>query len=95
MTYIWMAIFGLIAGVIAKIIMPGKDLGGILVMLCIGIGGSILGGFIGNLLGFASADSSSLLSFGLVFSVLVALLILYVWKKHIAPNFFKYNTPRV
>ena len=95
MTYIWMAIFGLIAGGIAKMIMPGKDPGGILVTLCIGIGGSVLGGFIGNLLGFSSADSNSLFSFGLVFSVLGALLILYVWKKHIAPNFFKDDTPQV
>ena len=75
--------------------MPSKEPGGILVTLCIGIGGSVLGGFIENLLGFASADSSSLLGFGLVFSVFGALLILFVWKKHIATNFFKDNTPQV
>lgn len=43
MTYIWWAIFGLIAGGIAKLIMPGKDPGGFIVTALIGIGGAILG----------------------------------------------------
>ena len=86
MSYLWMALFGLIAGGIAKLIMPGKDPGGILVTMLIGIGGSILGSFVGNLLGFASAGSNNLFSMGLVFSVLGALLILYIWKKIVAPK---------
>ena len=94
MTYIWLAIFGLIAGGIAKMIMPGKDPGGLLVTLLIGIGGSILGGFVGNALGFESAGSNNLLSMGLVFAVLGSLLILFIWKKYIAPNFFKDQTPQ-
>ncbi len=94
MTYVWLAIFGLIAGGIAKIIMPGKDPGGLLVTLLIGIGGSILGGFVGNSLGFESASSSNLFSMGLVFAVLGSLLILFIWKKFIAPNFFKDQTPQ-
>jgi uncharacterized membrane protein YeaQ/YmgE (transglycosylase-associated protein family) len=94
MTYIWWAIFGLIAGGIAKLIMPGKDPGGFLVTAVIGIVGSIIGGTVGNALGFESAGSSNLLSMGLVFAVLGALLVLYVWKKFIAPNFFKDQTPQ-
>lgn len=94
MNYVWLAIFGLIAGGIAKIIMPGKDPGGLLVTLLIGIGGSILGGFVGNSLGFESASSSNLFSMGLVFAVLGSLLILFIWKKFIAPNFFKDQTPQ-
>lgn len=86
MTYIWWAIFGLIAGGIAKLIMPGKDPGGFIVTALIGIGGSIVGGLVGNSLGFESATSSNLFSMGLVFSVLGALLILFIWKKLIAPN---------
>ncbi len=81
-----MALFGLIAGGIAKLIMPGKDPGGLLVTMLIGIGGSILGSFVGNALGFATAGSNNLFSMGLVFSVLGALLILYIWKKIVGPK---------
>ena len=45
-------IVGLIAGVLAKWIMPGKDPGGIIVTIIIGIVGGLLGGFIGTQLGF-------------------------------------------
>ena len=93
MTYIWWAVFGLIAGAIAKLIMPGKDPGGFIVTALIGIGGAILGGFIGNALGFESAGGSGL-GFSLIWAVLGGLLILYVWKKIIAPNFFKDQTPQ-
>ena len=96
MTYLWIALFGLIAGGIAKAIMPGKDPGGILATLGIGIGGSIVGSFIGNALGFESAGSSNIFSMGLVFAVIGALLILYVWKKFIGPKLFpdNNNTPQ-
>lgn len=95
MEYVWLAVFGLIAGGIAKAIMPGKDPGGLLVTALIGIGGSILGSIVGGMLGFESAGSNNLFSMGLVFSVLGALLILFVWKKYIAPNVFKDQTPQV
>lgn len=94
MTFIWWAIFGLIAGGIAKLIMPGKDPGGILVTMIIGIGGSILGGFVGNSLGFESAGSTNLFSMGLLFSIFGGVAILYIWRKYIAPNFFKDETPK-
>jgi uncharacterized membrane protein YeaQ/YmgE (transglycosylase-associated protein family) len=95
---IWTAIFGLIAGAIAKFIMPGKDPGGLLVTMLIGIAGSFLGAFVGGkILGVESAYSKNIFSMALVFSVLGALLILFVWKKYIAPNFFKGdgNLPQV
>ena len=47
---LWFAIFGLIVGAIAKLIMPGKDPGGIIVTAIIGMVGSIVGTFIGRLL---------------------------------------------
>ncbi|HYK21251.1 MAG TPA: GlsB/YeaQ/YmgE family stress response membrane protein [Pyrinomonadaceae bacterium] len=52
-------IFGLIAGLIAKAIMPGKDPGGFIVTTLLGIVGAIIGGFIGRLLfGYGSASNS-------------------------------------
>ncbi len=47
----WIVI-GLIAGVIAKFLMPGKDPGGFIITILIGIAGGVIGGFIGSLLGF-------------------------------------------
>ncbi len=46
----WLAwiIFGLIAGAVAKFIMPGKDPGGFIVTILIGIGGAVLGGWLGS-----------------------------------------------
>jgi len=46
-------VFGLIAGVIAKLIMPGKDPGGWIITIALGIGGSFVGGYLAGLLGFA------------------------------------------
>jgi uncharacterized membrane protein YeaQ/YmgE (transglycosylase-associated protein family) len=49
--FIGWVVVGLIAGVLAKLIMPGKDPGGIIVTILIGIVGGLLGGFIGSQLG--------------------------------------------
>ncbi len=46
--------FGLIVGILAKLLMPGKGLGGIIVTILIGIAGSFIGGFISSFLGFGS-----------------------------------------
>ncbi len=89
MSIVWWAIFGLVAGGIAKLIMPGKEPGGYLVTAGVGIGGSIIGGFVGNLLGFESASGTNVFGMGLVFAVLGALLILFIWKKYLAESFFK------
>ncbi len=53
-------IFGLIAGLIAKAIMPGKDPGGLIITILLGIAGSVIGGFIGRaLFGYSRAASPS------------------------------------
>ncbi len=44
-------VFGLVAGVIAKLIMPGKDPGGWIITIALGIGGSFVGGYLAGLLG--------------------------------------------
>lgn len=50
-------IFGLIAGAIAKLIMPGTQGGGWLITIILGIIGAFVGGFIGNLLGWGTVNS--------------------------------------
>lgn len=73
----WIA-FGLIAGAIAKLIMPGKDPGGCLVTIIIGILGAMLGGFIGTeILDFGTVTGFNLRSFGIAVLGSVLLLALY------------------
>ena len=56
-------VFGLIAGVVAKVIMPGDDPGGIVITILIGIAGAMLGGFIGTYFGFGSVSGFDIRSF--------------------------------
>ena len=72
-------VFGLIAGVIAKAIMPGRDPGGCIVTILIGIVGSFLGGFIGSyLLGYGThsgrGDVSDLTQPGFLISLVLAVV---------------------
>jgi uncharacterized membrane protein YeaQ/YmgE (transglycosylase-associated protein family) len=67
-------IFGLIAGGIAKLIMPGEDPGGFIITMLLGIAGALVGGFIGTALGFGSVDGFNFGSF--IIAVLGAILLL-------------------
>ena len=68
-------IFGLIAGIIAKAIMPGKDPGGAIVTILLGIAGSLIGGFIGQSL-FYGEGSGPGRFMSLVFAVIGAVILL-------------------
>lgn len=70
-------IMGLIVGVLAKFIMPGKDPGGIIVTVLIGIAGAFVGGFIGSSLGFGVVTGFNIGSLLLSIAGAVLLLILY------------------
>lgn len=70
-------IMGLLAGAVAKWLMPGKDPGGCLITVLLGIGGGIVGGYIGTQLGFGKVDGFNLGSFGLATAGAVLLLYLY------------------
>jgi uncharacterized membrane protein YeaQ/YmgE (transglycosylase-associated protein family) len=56
-------VFGLIAGALAKFLMPGADPGGIVITMLLGIGGAIVGGFIGTLIGFGGVGGFDVRSF--------------------------------
>ena len=70
-------IFGLVAGIIAKVIVPGKDPGGIIVTSIIGILGAVVGGWVGTLMGFGEVTGFNLASFVIAVLGAVTLLILY------------------
>ena len=70
-------VFGLIAGLIAKAIMPGKDPGGAIITILLGIAGSLIGGFIGQALfgyGRAVNDTSDLSRPGFLMSLVLAVI---------------------
>lgn len=70
-------VFGLVAGVIAKVLMPGKDPGGFIVTILLGIAGAFVGGMIGTALGFGGVSGFNLGSFVIAVGGAVLLLILY------------------
>ena len=71
-------VMGLVAGALAKWIMPGKDPGGIIVTILIGIAGAFVGGFIGTLVGLGSVSGFDLVS--LVLAIGGALILLYGYR---------------
>lgn len=75
---IWV-ILGLVAGALAKLIMPGKDDGGVLMTIALGIAGAVVGGWLGGLLGFGAVGGIGITS--IITATLGALLILFVYKK--------------
>lgn len=70
-------VMGLIVGVVAKLIMPGKDPGGFIITILLGIGGAFLGGFLGNLVGLGSVSGFNIVSFLLATGGAILLLIIY------------------
>jgi len=70
-------VFGLIVGVIAKLLMPGRDPGGFIVTILLGIAGALLGGFLGRALGWYGPDQSA----GFLMSLLGAILLLVIYRK--------------
>lgn len=76
MHYIWVAIIGLIVGALAKLIMPGKDPGGFIVTMLIGIAGSFLGTFIGRALGLYREGQAA----GFIMSLIGAIILLAIYR---------------
>jgi uncharacterized membrane protein YeaQ/YmgE (transglycosylase-associated protein family) len=68
-------LFGLIVGALAKLVMPGRDPGGIIVTMLLGIAGAVLGGFVGRALGFYGEGEAA--GFFMSFIGAVVLLALY------------------
>ena len=76
MTILWTIIIGLVVGAIAKLLMPGKDPGGFIITILLGIAGSVLAGFIGRALHWYSEGQPA----GFIASVVGAILLLILYR---------------
>jgi uncharacterized membrane protein YeaQ/YmgE (transglycosylase-associated protein family) len=71
-------VFGLIAGGVAKFLMPGRDPGGCIITIIVGIIGAVLGGFLATQLGFGGISGFDLRSFFI--AVLGSIVLLLLWR---------------
>jgi uncharacterized membrane protein YeaQ/YmgE (transglycosylase-associated protein family) len=69
-------LFGLVIGVIAKLLMPGRDPGGFIVTILLGVAGAMLGGFVGRAMGFYGAQETA----GWFMSILGAVILLALYR---------------
>jgi len=76
MTVLMWIVFGFFVGLVAKIVMPGRDPGGFIVTILLGIAGALLGGFLGRTLGLYREGDAV----GFIMAVLGALLLLVLYR---------------
>jgi uncharacterized membrane protein YeaQ/YmgE (transglycosylase-associated protein family) len=69
-------LFGLVVGAVAKLLMPGRDPGGIIITILLGIVGAVLGGFVGRALGLYGPEDPA----GFLMSLLGAILLLVIYR---------------
>lgn len=77
MTILGWIVFGLIVGAVAKLVMPGKDPGGIIVTILLGIVGALVGGFVGQALNLYGPGDPV----GFVVATLGAILVLFIYRR--------------
>jgi uncharacterized membrane protein YeaQ/YmgE (transglycosylase-associated protein family) len=76
MTILWTLIIGLIVGVVAKLLMPGRDPGGFIITILLGIAGAFIAGFIGRALHWYAEGQPA----GFIASVFGAILLLIIYR---------------
>jgi uncharacterized membrane protein YeaQ/YmgE (transglycosylase-associated protein family) len=69
-------LFGLVVGVIAKLLMPGRDPGGFIITILLGIAGALVGGFAGRAMGFYGENQGA----GWIMSILGAIILLALYR---------------
>src|SRR3954465_11495853 len=77
MGILWSLVVGLIAGALAKLLMPGKDPGGIVITMLLGVAGSLVAGFLGRAMGWYSDPGSGP---GIIASVIGAMVLLGIYR---------------
>jgi len=76
MSIIWTIIIGLIVGIVAKFLMPGRDPGGFVITAVIGIVGSVIATFLGQALGFYRPGESA----GFIAAVIGSIILLFLYR---------------
>ena len=74
--WLWWIIIGALAGGLAKLIMPGRDPGGCIITIALGIAGAALAGFLGNSLGWYEQGEGA----GFIAAVIGAIVILFIYR---------------
>ncbi len=77
MGILWTLIIGLVVGAIAKLLMPGKDPGGFIITMVIGVAGALLAGFLGRAMGWYDNPGEAP---GIIASIIGAMLLLLVYR---------------
>ncbi len=77
MTILGWIVFGLIVGIVAKLLMPGRDPGGFVVTALIGIAGAVIGGFLGRALGMYREGDPV----GFVMAVIGSIILLFIYRQ--------------
>lgn len=74
MNFLWTLLIGLLIGAVAKLIMPGKDPGGCIITMLLGLAGSALGGWIYGLLGLTAGGGIGMFVCGVIGAIILLLL---------------------
>jgi uncharacterized membrane protein YeaQ/YmgE (transglycosylase-associated protein family) len=77
MGFLWTLIIGLVVGAIAKLLMPGRDPGGIIVTMLIGVAGALLAGFLGRAMGWYENPGEGP---GIIASIIGAMVLLFLYR---------------
>ena len=73
---LWTLIIGLVIGAIAKLLMPGKDPGGCIITMLIGVAGAFVAGYLGRAMGWYQPNQPA----GFIASVIGAMLLLLIYR---------------
>jgi uncharacterized membrane protein YeaQ/YmgE (transglycosylase-associated protein family) len=76
LSILWMCLIGLLAGALAKLLMPGKDPGGFIVTILLGIAGSLVAGYLGRAMGLYAEGEGA----GFIMSVVGAVILLALYR---------------
>ena len=76
MSFLWMLVVGLVVGALAKLFMPGRDPGGVVVTMLLGIAGAAVAGFLGRAVGWYQPGDAA----GFIASIVGAVLLLAIYR---------------
>ena len=76
LSFIGLVLFGLVVGVIAMLLIPGRDPGGFIITILLGIAGSVIRGYMGRMLGLYGPNDSA----GFFMAVLGAIILLAIYR---------------